>query len=162
MKLKFLLQHIQSGCERFVAVAYQCQVLLCIVGEGQPHCPILFCGHRQRSGGNMWNYSEQLIVSARATLWGNKRSEYFTWWSWLEAVCMRTGLTEASQQETGKIPLQPVQHGLKASSQSRNTDTLLHCGCSPPVLDCYTRRIPEINITRKCTLIWKRESIRPH
>lgn len=155
MKLKFLLQHIQSGCERFMAVTYQCQVLLCIVGEGQPHCPILLCGHGQRSGRNMWNYSKLLIVSARK-LWGG--GEYFTWWSWLEAVCMRTALTEASQQETGKIPLQPIQRGLKASSQSGNTDTLLHCGCSPPALDCHTHRIPEIDITRKWPLIWHKEN----
>lgn len=55
---------------------------------------------------------------------------------------MRTGLTEASQQAAGKIPSQLLQHGLKASSQSGNTDTLLHRGFSPPALDCHTHRIP--------------------
>lgn len=76
---------------------------------------------------------------------------------------MRTALTEASQQATGKMPSQLLQRGLKASSQSGSTDTLLHCGFSPPAPDCHTHRIPEINITRS-PLIWKtyKETIRHH
>lgn len=62
---------------------------------------------------------------------------------------MRTALTEASQQEAGKIPSQPLLHGLKASSRSGNTDMLRHCGFSPPALDCHTHRISEIKINNK-------------
>lgn len=53
MKLKLLCQHIQCGCERFLAITYQLQVLLCIVRKAQPHFPVLLCGHCQRSGENM-------------------------------------------------------------------------------------------------------------
>lgn len=52
MKLKFLCQHVQSGCEGFLTIAYQLQVLLCIMREGQPHFPVFLCGHSQRSEAN--------------------------------------------------------------------------------------------------------------
>lgn len=58
---------------------------------------------------------------------------------------MRIALPEAYQHGTGKIPSQSLRHELKASSQSGNTDTLLHCGFSPPPLDCQMHRIPENN-----------------
>lgn len=73
MKLKFLCQHIQSGCERFLAITYQLQVLLCIVREGQPHFPVLLRRHSQRSEGNTWNDSEQLIISLGSHTWKKRR-----------------------------------------------------------------------------------------
>lgn len=101
--------------------------------------------------------TRETTVSNRSSLQPysvKKRRKYFTWWSWIEAVCMRTALTEGFRQAAGKKLSQPLPCGPKASSQSENTDTLLPCDFLPPALHCHTRRIPEINITRKCPLMW--------
>lgn len=45
VELKFVRQHVQGVHQ---AAAYQLQVLLCVMGEVQPHFPVLLSGHGQR------------------------------------------------------------------------------------------------------------------
>lgn len=56
---------------------------------------------------------------------------------------MRTALPEESQWTSGRRACPSLQHELKASLQSANTDTLLHYGLSPPALDRQTTKTPK-------------------
>lgn len=45
VELKFVRQNVQGV---YQAAAYQLQVLLCVMGEVQPHFPVLLSGQGQR------------------------------------------------------------------------------------------------------------------
>lgn len=61
MELKFVRQNVQGV---YQAAAYQLQVLLCVMGEVQPHFPVLLSGQGQRPEENR-RMSEKLPVCSR-------------------------------------------------------------------------------------------------